>query len=108
LVVVVYVIVVMWLVSSNFKSAEAASKASAARGTGFLSSIVEGFLTGVYRQRKGGGGGGIGGGGVPGDGEADTDDLIETEALLVLQDEEGKKKPRCTTNFEDEFEGEPV
>ena len=120
LVVVAYVMIVMWLVSTNFRSAAAASKATAARGSGFLSSVVDGFLAGVYRTRAGCASHGRKHLHVAGVGattterlldsacEEDTEGLIETEALLVMQDEAGKVRPRCSTNFEDDFEGEPV
>lgn len=32
----------------------------------------------------------------------------ETEALLVTQDQRGRRKPRSTVSFEEEYEGEPV
>ena len=119
LVVVAYVMIVMWLVSTNFRSAAAASKATAARGSGFLSSVVDGFLAGVYRTRAGCASHGRKHLHVTGVGATtterlldsaceDTEGLIETEALLVMQDEAGKVRPRCSTNFEDDFEGEPV
>ena len=115
--------IVFWLVSTNIQSVAAASKSSAARGSGFLSSIVNGFFAGVYRIR--GGCPSRRRNNIPGPGEiptptsvdhlldpmtfeGDPEGLIETEALLVMQDEAGEVKPRCSTNFEDEFEGEPV
>ena len=118
--IVAYVIIVMWLVSTNFRSAAVASKATATRGTGFLSSIVDGFLAGVYRTRAGCASRGrkplhvAGAGAVATERlldsafEVDTEGLIETEALLVMQDEAGKAQPTCSTNFEEDFEGEPV
>ena len=124
LVIVAYVIIVAWLVSTNFRSAAAASEATVARGSGFLSSVVDGFLAGVYRTRAGcafharkplhvagvGGGGGATATELLLDStfEVDTEGLIETEALLVMQDEAGKNGARCSTNFEDDFEGEAV
>ena len=120
--IVAYVMIVMWLVSTNFRSAAAASKATTARGSGFLSSVVDGFLAGVYRTRAGCAFHGrkplhLAGVGVGATAterlldstyEVDTEGLIETEALLVMQDEAGRARPRCSTNFEDDFEGEPV
>ena len=112
---------VVWLVSTNIRSVAAASKASAARSSGFLSSVVTGFLAGVHRTR--GGCPSRRRNNMPGEiatptsvdrlldpmtFEGDPEGLIETEALLVMQDEAGEVKPRCSTNFEEEFEGEPV
>ena len=141
LVVVVYVIVVMWLVSSNFRSA-AASAAKASKKTASLSRCLVGQLgsrlqrlrlmrgddvygdygceeeddeddvgevdeDGVYYED------GFGGGLILEDEDEDDEDdefLVDadTEALLVVQDSRGKKKPRSTTHFEEDYEGEPV
>ena len=120
LVMVAYMIIVVWLASSNFRSAAAASKSTSAKGAGFLSSVVDGFLAGVYRTRAGcalherkpvhleGVGASATIRLLDSAWEADTEGLIETEALLVMQDEAGTTQPRCSTNFEDDFEGEPV
>ena len=128
LVVVVYVVVILWLVSSNFRSAAANAAASAqAASTRSIYrrffDAVAGTFTGKRRSSH------VEGdfrtkrsvrkqefqicvschfpGLLPGSHE-DQEDYYETEALLVVQDEKGKNKPRCTTYFEEECEGEPV
>ena len=101
--VVVYVMVILWLVSANFRSAAAsaaAADADALPGNGGRYSSSRGLLGAVL--------GGVVGVRTSTHAMLDPDDAIEAEALLVMQDEKGKKKPRCTTHFEDEYEGDPV
>lgn len=93
--------VILWLVSANFRSAAASAAASAetdalpsryASSRGLLSAVLGGVV-GVQSSQHA---------------LLDPEDAIEAEALLVMQDEKGKKKPRCTTHFEDDYEGDPV
>ena len=96
LVVVVYVMVILWLVSANFRSA-AANVASAGAGFGYTASSSGGLLGAV-----------MGGMALAAAKNAGVPEAEEAEALLVMQDDKGGGKPRTTTNFDDEFEGEPV
>ena len=45
------------------------------------------------------------------DEDEDEDDYCETEeteSVVVVQDASGKKRPKCTTHFDEIFDGEPV
>lgn len=89
LVVIVYVVVILWLVSANFRSA-AVVAASNSRRKGFTRRFFD-AVAGTFN------------------GDSDEEEeLIEAEALLVVQDEKCRKKPRVTTYFEEECEGDPV
>lgn len=131
LIVVVYVVVIVWLVSSDFRSAAAAKSARISRYVNALwrratwtakprhsgsKSEIEEMLDEFNELND-----------VDDcsfdeidadedddDDEEDDDDyqvvgeITETEAMVVVQGASGNRKPRCTTHFEDDFEGDPV
>ena len=140
MVIAVYVLVIMWLVSSNFRSA-AANAAKVSKKTASLSRCLTHIGSKFQRLRLLRGDDnyadcaeddedddldccngdddcgvfyddGCGGGLILEDDEEDDEDEFvvdaDTEALLVVQDSKGRKKPRCTTHFEEDYEGEPV
>lgn len=84
LVVVVYVIVVLWLVSANFRST-----VSSAAGSG--NSVARNVM-----------------GHVTGNSGLATDDDSELESLIVVRDKGGKRGPKCTTVLDQEDDGDYV
>ena len=117
----------MWLVSSNFRSAAASAAATSVSGSRGFTRYIKNLArkaTGAARDISR-----INNSDMDEmfdeleeyeedfdfDGEADAldgdyyvSDITETEALLVVQDEKGKTKPRCTTQFDEDYEGEAV